>query len=107
MKLKNLLVKQLKIIFVCITIVLFSGAIILPAYATSADQQRLEEVERQLAEIRKKRQSLKGQINNNKSLSKQYGGEITLLNAEVQDLQLDEFTDRRGQVGELVARHVQ
>jgi septal ring factor EnvC (AmiA/AmiB activator) len=92
MKLQILPLKQIKIIALFALIVIIFGISSFPistAYAsTSADQQRLDEIQRQLANLSKQRKDLKSKIKNQKSLSSQYGAQIVDLNNDIQDLEL-------------------
>ena len=65
---------------------LFSASIF-PVYASS-DEERLEEVQKELAELRKKQQDLDETINGQEALSGKYGSEIVALNNEIRKLQL-------------------
>lgn len=89
MKLLLLPLKQIKILAVFSLIILTSSIFVSTSFATSsADQQRLDDIQRQLAAVGKQRQDLKNKIKNQKSLSSQYGSQIVDLNGQIQDLEL-------------------
>jgi len=78
-----------KLLTVLLTILMLFSAFSFPAIVEAqTDEERLEEVQRELAELRKEQQDLDENLSNQKNLSGQYGSEIVALNYEIQKLQL-------------------
>ncbi len=82
-KIKN----TLKLFFTLIILISSIGLIASPVIA-GKDEDRLEELQRQLAEIRKQQQDLNSQIEQEKNKVNQYGDEVIALNQEIRKLQL-------------------
>ncbi|MBN1331876.1 peptidoglycan DD-metalloendopeptidase family protein [Candidatus Dojkabacteria bacterium] len=82
--------KYTKTIVIAFTVILLTLSIIVPVYAGA--QEDLENVQKELAELRKKQQELNGRLGDQKALSSKYGSEVYALNSEIQkmDLQVQE-----------------
>ena len=78
--------KYVKTFIITFIVILFSFTTILPVYAGA--QEDLDNVQKQLAELRKKQQDLDSQIDDQKALSDKYGSEVYALNSEIRKMEL-------------------
>lgn len=79
--------KFVKLLLVLVLLFSLFSAISYPAYATS-DEERLEQLQKEIAELRKQQQDLNESISSETALSSKYGSEIVALNNEIRKLQL-------------------
>ncbi|MBD3280703.1 peptidoglycan DD-metalloendopeptidase family protein [Candidatus Dojkabacteria bacterium] len=79
--------KYLKASVVTLTVILLICVSIVPVYA--GPQEDLDNVQKELAELRKKQQELDSQIDDQQALSNKYGAEVYALNSEIKKLELE------------------
>lgn len=79
--------KIVKIFSSLLVLLMVFSAFSFPVFAKT-DEEKLDEIQKQIAELRKQQQDLNQNLSNQKGLSSKYGSEIVTLNGEIQKLQL-------------------